>query len=199
VLILLLTGCATLSALTPEQEAGLAEVRRMSWAIAPHVQVEVGTPAHLALGAQYDARRDVIVFRPTALVGRHRDALMAHELGHVVLRHHLMPGSREDRMAREVDADVAAVGILVTTHGLTEREALGRVYDWLSAASRYEARVGRGADRLPACQEAADFLARFPHHEAWWARFACTPARVGPHSHRGEAIGQPRSARRVST
>jgi hypothetical protein len=181
VLILLLTGCATLRALTPEQEAGLAEVRRMGWAIAPHVQVEVGTPAHPALGAQYDARRDVIVFRPTALGERHRDALMAHELGHVVLGHHLMPGSREDRMAREVDANVAAVGILVTTHGLTEREALGRVYDWLSAASRYEARVGRGGtDHLPACQEAAALLARFPQHEAWWARFACTPARAGP-------------------
>jgi hypothetical protein len=178
---LFLAGCTTLTLLTPDQDAGLAEVRRMSQTIAPHVQVEVGTPAHPVLGAQYDARRDVIVFRPSALGGRYREALMAHELGHVVLGHHLMPGSKEERAAREVDAHVAAVGILVTTHGLSEREALGMVYDWLSAASRHEARVGRdGTDHLPACQQAAELLARFPQYETWWARLACTPARVGP-------------------
>jgi hypothetical protein len=181
VLVLILAGCATLSALTPEQEAGLAEVRRMSATIAPHVEVEVGTPSHSALGAQYDARRDVVVFRASALAGRHRAPLMAHELGHVVLGHYLMAGSRDERLAREVDASVAAVGILETTHALTEREALSRVYDWLSAASRFEERVGRGdAEHLPACQEAAALLARFPQYETWWGRFACTPARIGP-------------------
>jgi hypothetical protein len=179
---LALTGCVTL---TPPQAASLVEVRALvdgaakSYGKRP-VYVLVGN-AVPGVGGTY--RRGMMTLSTPMLLSRHRDSIVAHELGHYILGHEAaLSGSssleqgREQEL-REMDANAKAVEILTRT-GRTEAAALRLVYEHLLSFQR-AMRAGNTVlpwGHRPPCDEIADLLGRFPAHRSWTAGLECAPS-----------------------
>jgi hypothetical protein len=179
-LCLALGGCVSLTA---SQQASLAEVHALAdrTAQAYHrrpIYILVGR-AVTGVGGSY--RGGMITVSTPMLLSRHRDALIAHELGHYVLGHETpVDGSALEaahaQERRELDANAKAVEIL-TRAGRSEAAALALVYEHLQAFQRAVEAGGTvvpWGHRLP-CEEIADLLARFPAQRRWTAGLECAP------------------------
>jgi hypothetical protein len=180
-------GCATPGPpLTQDQQQGLA------WAIGfadatsrlyglGRIPVVAGqTPGFGALW-----RNGTVHVAPRALTAGWRDALLAHELGHAVLRHGTgassgafdgaPPGTGDRQMVpKELEANAKAVEILTRVKDWSERRSLRAVYWWLLGQHR-EQQAGRPIPpgHLPACAEIQDLLGRFPQHGALTRYWGC--------------------------
>jgi len=171
--------CATL---TPAQERALAEVRRFVEATArlygvPPLAVVAG-PYVRGLAASY--RPGLLLIAPPVLTGPDRDATVAHELAHQLLRHGAprvgaAAPAPSEQARREADANAKSVEILVRVRGWPERTALAAVYEKLlrqhRAVTAGQAIVAPG--HAAPCEELRDLLGRFPQHRAWTARLEC--------------------------
>jgi hypothetical protein len=181
-LVVALAGCASL---TPPQQASLIEAHALidrttrSYGLSS-IYVLVG---HGVAGVGGTYQRGMITISTPMLLSRHRDSLVAHELGHYVLGHDAplagssaLDRSREQEQ-RELDANAKAVEIL-TRAGRAEAAALRLVYEHLLSVHRAVA-AGRTVvpwgHRAP-CEEIADLLARFPTHQPWTAGLDCAAA-----------------------
>jgi hypothetical protein len=181
----LLTGCATL---TPKQEQGAQEIRAMVDATAraysvSKIYVLIGNDTS-NIGGSY--RRGMITVSTPMLVSRHRDSLIAHELGHYLLGHdaplvasNALDQKREQEL-RELDANAKAVEILTRVTDRTQAQALRLVYDHLETYHKMFA-SGRSVvpwgHRMP-CDEIHDLLARFPAQRGWTNSLECANGSV---------------------
>jgi len=181
-----LAGCVTL---TPAQQESAAHVR----ALADRTAHVYGL-APISLLVTQNADDPPGSFRPgyfavssITLTSRFRDAIVAHELGHYVLRHDRpLRGVTPDELGREyqqreLDANAKGVEILTRVAGLSEARALRTMYDYLAgiqgALDRYPRMDLRG-HKSP-CEEMADLLTRFPKQKGWTAPSACASADSG--------------------
>jgi hypothetical protein len=112
-----------------------------------------------------------------------RDATVALELAHYVLGHDApLPGDTIEQLERayqqrELDANAKAVEILTRVRGISEREALRKMYLYLR---RVQLELERDpeldlAGHRPPCEEIADLFRRFPAHGRWTADLECEP------------------------
>jgi len=95
-------------------------------------------------------------------------AAFAHELGHVVLRHHSAARCVQlsTRHLCEGDANVEAVRISSIAWGLTHAQAVAlvdaKMLDTVAGQLAGEKMIARDPGHKHACLEARDFRARFP-------------------------------------
>jgi hypothetical protein len=80
---------------------------------------------------------------------------LAHELAHFLLNH------RGASVAQEVEANIAAVGILVRMTGYSEAAALRQILEMVAGAEQHEAGALAAIGHAP-CEEVRRVLARFP-------------------------------------
>ena len=189
-LAILIAGCATGggahvtvgTTLTPEQEAGLADVKAFVDAAARAYDVQAPAimvadhAGDVTAGAVY--RRGVIIFTSGMLTSPSRDSATAHELGHYVLRHD-QPSSRTPEEI-EHQANIEAVRILRDVKGLSEEAALRVVVEALTRthrAVRAGAAIARG--HAHPCEEIRAVVAAYPAQRAWTATVECAPTRWG--------------------
>ncbi|HXJ83835.1 MAG TPA: hypothetical protein VMS64_34760 [Candidatus Methylomirabilis sp.] len=185
-LALVLTGCATL---TPAQEQSVAEVRAMADRTArlyglPPIHLLV---SHNPQDPPGSFRRGYFTVSTLTLTSSFRDAIVAHELGHYVLRHDTpFAGAssaeiERDYQQRELDANAKGVEILIRAGGFSEARALRTMWEYLSgvqwALERYP-RMNLRGHKTP-CEEIADLLVRFPRQRGWTAALECAPPAVG--------------------
>lgn len=181
-LALLAAACVSL---TPAQELALAEVRGMAGEAArlyglPPVDVLASRNPSDPPGSY---RRGFLAVSADVLTSPFRDAVVAHELAHYVLRHDgpLRGASPEERRRdleqRELDANAKAVEILARVRGMSEAQALRLMYEYLLGVRWALERSPRLdlAGHRPPCEEIADLLARFPQHRGWTAALQCAP------------------------
>ncbi len=182
----LLAGC---SLLTPAQDRSLDEVRAFADETARHyglaaIHVLVSHNPDSPVGAY---RRGFFAVNRLVLGSEFRDAIVAHELGHYVLGHDApLAGATSDarrraREQRELDANAAAVDILIRVRQVPEDQALRMVYSYLLNVHRRLQRAP-GEDLLghrPPCEEIADLLDRFPQQAGWTGGLECAPGRTG--------------------
>ena len=182
----LLAGC---SLLTPAQDRSLDEVRAFADETARHyglaaIHVLVSHNPDSPVGAY---RRGFFAVNRLVLGSEFRDAIVAHELGHYVLGHDApLAGATSDarrraREQRELDANAAAVDILIRVRQVPEDQALRMVYSYLLNVHRRLQRAP-GEDLLghrPPCEEIADLLDRFPQQLGWTGSLECAPGRIG--------------------
>jgi hypothetical protein len=182
----LLAGCSTL---TPAQDRSLDEVRAFADATArvyglPAIHVLVSHNPESPVGAY---RRGYFAVNRLVLGSEYRDAIVAHELGHYVLGHDAplagdTPEARQrDRERREMDANAAAVDILIRARQVPEDQALRMVYSYLINVHRRLQRAP-AEDLLghrPPCEEIANLLGRYPQHLGWTGGLECAPGRTG--------------------
>jgi len=161
-------GCVTLTA---QQQDKVAEVQRFADAATAayrlsRIRVTIEPATNLGVGARY--RQGNFYLNVRMLNAPSLTAIVAHELGHYVLGHEALVGIASQaewqraQELRELDANAAAVEILVRAAGLTEREALQTMIDYLRAAQRGVDAGGPipSGHRAPV-EEIADLLARF--------------------------------------
>lgn len=190
-MLLLLTGCSTL---TPAQQQSEAEVR----ALADRTARAYGlSPIHVLIGHNPNDppgsyRRGFFSVSAVTLTSTFRDAIVAHELAHYVLRHDApLPGDTAEQMKRayqerELEANAKSVEILARVGRLGEERALRTVYTYLLgvhwALERYP-RLNLSGHKPP-CEEIADLLSRFPDQRAWTASLECVPPGLRDAVHR---------------
>ena len=185
-LLVLLAGChigdrahiTVGTALTPAQEAGLAEITTFVEATARAYKVQ--PPAIMVADHAWDAtagaiyRRGVIIFTSGVLTSASRDQVAAHELAHYLLRHD-QPSSRTSE-EQEHQANIEAVQILQVGKGLSEEEAVRQVVTALERAHR-AVKAGAVITRGHAhpCEEIRAVLAAYPAQRGWSAALECAP------------------------
>ena len=166
------------TALTPEQEAGLAEVQSFVEAAARTYNVQ--PPAIMVADHAGDAtfgavyRRGVIVFTSRMLTHPSRDEATAHELAHYLLRHD-QPSSRTPEDT-EHQANIEAVRILETVKRMSETMALREVVAALEhnhRAVKSGGPIARG--HAHPCEEIRVVVAAYPAQRAWTATLECAP------------------------
>jgi hypothetical protein len=181
---LALAACSTL---TPGQDRSLDEVRAFADETARRYGRE---PIHVLVSHDPDSpvgsyRRGFFAVNRLVLSSEFRDAIVAHELAHYVLGHDApLAGAtndarRREREQRELDANAAAVEILVWVRQVPEDQALRMVYSYLLNVHRRLLR-SPGEDLLghrPPCEEIADLLGRYPRQLNWTAGLECAPRR----------------------
>jgi hypothetical protein len=181
---LALAACSTL---TPGQDRSLDEVRAFADETARRYGRE---PIHVLVSHSPDSpvgsyRRGFFAVNRLVLSSEFRDAIVAHELAHYVLGHDApLAGATHDarrraREQRELDANAAAVEILVWVRQVPEDQALRMVYSYLLNVHRRLLR-SPGEDLLghrPPCDEIADLLGRYPRQHTWTAGLECAPRR----------------------
>lgn len=182
-LVLVAAGCASL---TPPQETSAAEIRALADETAriyrvARIYVLVGNDVS-NIGGTY--RQGMITISTPMLLSRHRDALIAHELGHYLLGHDTplhgttRAARQVEQQERELAANAKAVEILTRASRRSEAEALRAVYDHLHAFHRALS-AGRGLvpwGHLAPCAEIGDLLARFPAQRSWTSSLECAAA-----------------------
>jgi len=182
--VALATGCSTL---TPSQDRSLEQVRGFADQTArrynlPPIHVLV---SHDPEGPVAAYRRGFFAVNEVVLASEHRDAVVAHELGHYVLGHDApLTGAtpearRHEREQREMDANVKSVEILVWVRNVPEDQALRLVYTYLlNVYLRLQRSPGEDLlGHRPPCEEIADLLARYPRQLVWTSRLECAPGR----------------------
>ena len=167
--------------LTPAQESSLAEVTTQIEAASraykvppPRVTVydragdsAVGNPAsgiYLGLGH--------IMLSVRTLMSPGRDAVVAHEMGHYVLRHADRTGSHEEK---EREASIEAVRILEAAKVIGEEDALREV---LTIFQRHRLSTGgapAGEGHGDVCAEIRAVIAAYPRQRGWSSAFDCAP------------------------
>jgi hypothetical protein len=180
-----LGGCAG-ATLTPIEQGYLEEVRRFADATG---RVYARRPPHVTVGASNNRsqgggyRAGYLYVTPSMLESQHRDALVAHELGHWLLNHDTALSRTFERPMtlaewskmvepQEKDANAKAVEILVRVRGYREPAALRLMYLHLEAAHR------NGVELLghaSACEEIKDLLGRFPQQRSLTRSWTCAP------------------------
>lgn len=175
--VLLLAGCVTL---TPTQELSVEEIRTFADATAR----AYGLPRPYILPGDFPNagatwQRGTLTVNLSTLRSPNRDAIIAHELGHMVLRHEdrlratTQLDARREQEQREVDANAAAIEILVRVKGVNEADALRAFHRYLAGA---HARGAWATGHTTPCEEIADLLRRFPRHRALTASWECAPS-----------------------
>ena len=122
-------GCVSL---TPTQKATLTDIQRFADATAAayglmRIPVSVQPGTNLGIGGTY--RQGNFYLNANTLNSGHLTALVAHELGHYVLRHEPTSGVSMAELLkaqelRELDANAQAVEILVRAKGMTQPQAV---------------------------------------------------------------------------
>lgn len=178
--------------LTAEQERDLADLRRLVDETTriyqrDRIQVRVvswvgskDVTTFAAVGVVYSPVGFLYV-APGVLASRGRDVVIAATLGYHILRApsraRTLAEYERENVQRRLDANAKAVEILVKARGMPERDALERVYQWLYALHRFE--LGQPGpvpkDRVPACDQIRDLLARFPQQREAMAGRECAP------------------------
>lgn len=156
------------AALTPEQDAGLREIREMIrgtvrvYGLSSTVDVVVaswvGSTSLAALaeaGAVYGDGR--LYLAPALLGSRHRDALVAVGLGFYLVnrpsRARDLPEFERERQQRLLDANAKAVEVLTRVKGWPEQASVQAVSEWLRGQRR-DAEVRELLDRFPQHRDA---------------------------------------------
>ena len=183
---LALGGCVTL---TPAQQESADQVRALADRTA---QVYGLAPIHLLVTQNPNDppgsfRPGYFAVSTITLTSKFRDAIVAHELGHYVLRHDRpLRGATSDELEREyqqreLDANAKGVEILIRVGGLSEARALRTMWEYLAGVlwtlDRYPRMDLRG-HKSP-CEEMADLLTRFPKQKSWTAPLACATSGRG--------------------
>jgi len=154
--------------LTPEQDAGLREVREMIretvrvYGLSSTVDVVVaswvGSTSLAALaeaGAVYADGR--LYLAPAVLGSRHRDALVAVGLGFYLVnrpsRARDLPEFERERQQQLLDANAKAVEVLTRVKGWAEQASVQAVSEWLRGQRR-DAEVRELLDRFPQHRDA---------------------------------------------
>ena len=190
-------GCASVP---PGQEKTFEEARRIADRTTTHygvrgVRLFVGEVPPNATAA-FDTGKNWIMLSADALAGNHWMTILAHELGHVVLRHDLPivlggQGRHIDadtyrreysriQQQREFDANRKAVEIMTQVIGLPERGAMRRTAEYLVAANRSRGGVAVGLPHGHAhpCDQFQKLVENFPPE--WSADLTCKKAE-GPY------------------
>jgi hypothetical protein len=167
---LLSAGCVSL---TPAQESTLAELQAFADATARFHQrdpVKIGVWERLEAGAggTYFGGHNLIII-PKDVLGASapaRDVIMAHELGHWLLRHDFRVRGEPAREAMEHDANEAAVVILIQVKRIPEAVAVRLMHAYLAASARDHAtqKAEPLAGHGHPCEEVAHLIARFPQY-----------------------------------
>jgi hypothetical protein len=190
--------------LTREQAAGLEQVRYLiqetarTYGIPPPVAVRIApwvetTGALTGAGGVSSGGR--LYLGPGALTSRHRDALVAAALAHVLVQRPSQARSLADfnreRRQQFMDTHAKAVEVLMLVKGWPEWMALDMIYEWLIGQHRAEPAAQRtaiGQGRATACEEIADLLGRYVQQRAWTEGLACAAGPVpGPTAIRASA------------
>jgi hypothetical protein len=144
-------GCATV-ALTPVEQNYLGEVRRFMEATGrvydrrpPHVTA--GTTNNRSQGRGY--RTGYLYLTPAMLESQHRDALIAHELGHWLLNH-------DTALSRTFERPM--------TQG-----------EWSRMVEPLEKDANAKAVEISACEEIRDLLGQFAQHRSVTQPWTCAP------------------------
>jgi hypothetical protein len=183
--IIMLAGCATGApghvpvATTPGAALGppgLAEAQALVAAASRAYKVDppalmVGDHAiDPTFGAVY--RRGVIIITARTLAGPGRDVIIAHELGHYVLRHeHPTMRTQEEK---EHQANIEAVRILQAGAGLSEEQALRAVLEFVARLRRSVERGGAVArGHAHPCEEIRAVVVAYPAQRGWSGTFEC--------------------------
>lgn len=178
IIVLSFSGCVSLP---PQQAARLTEARDIANRTSklygvPRVRVFSEDRLSPSAAAGYAPGNNWILIRRRVLGSPGFIPVLAHELGHVTLRHDLPivleGGERQPDLAayrraaeqRELDANGRAVEIMIRVLGMTERDAVMALASYLAAANT--ARDGR-AIALPhghihPCDQLQDLVRRFP-------------------------------------
>lgn len=177
--LLTFAGCVSL---TPEQQVAADALRHMADKTA---RLYGKRPIYLMFGPHVAGeggsfRGGMITVSDRVILHPHREALMAHELAHYLLDHHLdqktFPSLREYyewQRPREVEANTKAVEILQRVKEVSERDAFKLFHDFLLAIHRSGSSL---PTHHPACEEIGDLVKRFPAQWWWTKDLECAPA-----------------------
>ena len=185
-LALAASGCATVPPTQVKQfnEAQSIVDRTVAHYELPRVRLFVGdVPPHAS--AAFAGRQNWIILANNVLDGDQWVTILAHELGHVVLRHDfpiVLGGQGRPIEAgaylraaqqREIDANRKAVEIMARVMGLPERDAMRKMATYLVAAnaSRGGRAVALPHAHLHPCDQFDKLIAGFPHE--WSADLSC--------------------------
>jgi len=179
VLLLLLTGCTTL---TPAQQESVEAAQRFLDQTSKAYGVQRVT---LMLGSA--GRGEAATIRAGGLVTMGyeyltypdvRDTILAHEMAHLILGHlNRHANSYDENQQREIDADIEAVEILQRVRGMTEPRAF-------SLVAAYALTLKKGVDsgslafrsgHPPPCRKVEALIKAYPRQQAMLDRLQGDP------------------------
>ena len=164
----------TATTLTPEQEAGLAEVMALieaasrAYTVSPPTIIVFGRPGD---GAYGDYGRGVIMFSARSLTHPARDTVAAHEMGHYVLGHE-HPGARLTETIWHA-ANIEAVRILQVGKEMSEDAALRKVLIPFAMHRTTAGGAPAGRGHADPCKEIGAMVAAYPDQRGWASTYEC--------------------------